>query len=63
MMCVLHILKVNFEDAVDSEFDSEREALRHYSHVIRHYTTRILESPNLWDGCPFVLVRVSERSF
>ncbi|KAG6900261.1 hypothetical protein C0993_000714 [Termitomyces sp. T159_Od127] len=46
-----------FADAVDSGSDSERETLRHYSHVIRHYMAHLLELPNLWDGCPFILVR------
>ncbi|KAG6903050.1 hypothetical protein C0995_007483 [Termitomyces sp. Mi166 len=50
-----------FADTVDSDFDPERATLKRYSHVTRHYMAH-LESPNLWDGCPFVLVRVSNES-
>ncbi|KAG6845925.1 hypothetical protein H0H87_000731 [Tephrocybe sp. NHM501043] len=39
---------------------SEWSMLRHYSHVTRHYVTRFLNTPDLWDGCPFVLVRVGQ---
>ncbi|KAF5386043.1 hypothetical protein D9615_002215 [Tricholomella constricta] len=43
------------EDASNS--DRDQSILRHYVHVTRHYAARFLESPELWDGCPFILVR------
>ncbi|KAG6832605.1 hypothetical protein H0H92_014441 [Tricholoma furcatifolium] len=44
----------DLEGDIDSTKDS---TLRHYSDITRHYRTRFLESPDLWEGCPFVLVR------
>ncbi|KAG6849567.1 hypothetical protein H0H93_007348 [Arthromyces matolae] len=43
------------------ESDSRRTTMRHYSQVTRHYAAPSLESPGLWDGCPFILVRDCPR--
>ncbi|RDB25364.1 Protein CSF1 [Hypsizygus marmoreus] len=40
-----------------NEYDTDKSLLRHYSHVTRHYIAGHLGSPELWAGCPFVLVR------
>ncbi|KAF8070507.1 hypothetical protein FPV67DRAFT_1756074, partial [Lyophyllum atratum] len=37
--------------------DPDESLLRHYSHVTRHYIAPFLGSLELWDGCPFVLIR------
>ncbi|KAG6911117.1 hypothetical protein DXG01_003857 [Tephrocybe rancida] len=47
----------DWSDFADGSADLATSTLQHYSHVTRHYMTRLLESPKLWDGCPFVLVR------
>ncbi|KAG5648496.1 hypothetical protein DXG03_003107 [Asterophora parasitica] len=44
-----------FANAPDS--DEDQTLLQHYIHVARHYAARSLESPELWDGCPFIVVR------
>ncbi|KAG6841879.1 hypothetical protein C0991_005609 [Blastosporella zonata] len=47
----------DFPDESGSNSGVGESTLRHYSHVSRHYTAHFLNSPDLWDGCPFVLVR------
>ncbi|GLB37483.1 putative fermentation associated protein [Lyophyllum shimeji] len=44
-------------DETASDSDPDMSLLRHYSDVTRHYIAPFLETPESWDGCPFVLVR------
>ncbi|KAG5639402.1 hypothetical protein H0H81_002934 [Sphagnurus paluster] len=57
MLCIVFFIYFLFVGEDGLTHDKDPTTLRNYTYVTRHYVGRFLESLELWDGCPFILVR------